>query len=192
VFTGINHVCVATNDLDRAVRTWADRYGVGPWSIWTKDASNMTAAVDGAPTGFAMRVALASLSSTARIEIIQPLDERSPYAHSLERHGGADHVHHVRFDVDDYDRAVARLRDDLGLHETLEARFAGAPGADGSFEGRYFATEDDLGLIVEIGQAPDGFAMPEPERVYPPGSSDQALTTSPAASNAVSITASPP
>jgi catechol 2,3-dioxygenase-like lactoylglutathione lyase family enzyme len=168
VFTGINHVCVATNDLDRAVRTWADRYGVGPWSIWTKDASNMTAVVDGAPTEFAMRVALASLSPTARIEIIQPLDERSPYARSLDRHGGADHVHHVRFDVDDYDAAVARLRDDLELHETLAARFAGAPGLDGSFEGRYFATGDDLGLVVEIGQAPDGFAMPRPERVYPP------------------------
>jgi len=167
MFSGINHVCIATNDLDRAVRTWADRYGVGPWSIWTKDASNMTAVVDGAPTYFAMRVALASLSDGARIEIIQPLDDRSPYAHALARHGGADHVHHVRFDVEDYDAAVERLRGDLGLHETLDARFAGAPGLEGSFEGRYFATEDDLGVVVEIGRAPDGFAMPDPERNYP-------------------------
>jgi methylmalonyl-CoA/ethylmalonyl-CoA epimerase len=167
VFSGINHVCIATNDLDRAVQRWADRYGVGPWSIWTKDASNMSAVVDGAPTEFGMRVALASLGPTARIEIIQPLDDRSPYARSLERHEGADHVHHVRFDVEDYDAAVARLRDDLGLHETLDARFAGAPGMEGSFEGRYFATEDDLGLVIEIGRAPARFAMPEPERVYP-------------------------
>ena len=61
-FTGINHICVVTHDIDRAVRTWSDRYGVGPWSLWTKDASNMTAVVDGEPTDFAMRVALCQLS----------------------------------------------------------------------------------------------------------------------------------
>src|SRR4051812_43101262 len=163
MFTGINHICIATRDLDRAVGTWADRYGVGPWSIWTKDASNMTAVVDGAPTEFAMRVALASLPSSARIEIIEPLDDRSPYAQSLARHGGADHVHHVRFDIADYGAAASRLRE-LGLNEPLHAEFA---GGGGSFVGTYFATEDELGLVVEIGRAPDGFAMPEPERVYP-------------------------
>jgi hypothetical protein len=38
---------------------------------------------------------------------------------------------------------------------------------DGAFVGTYFATEDDLGLVVEIGHAPDGFSMPAPECVYP-------------------------
>jgi hypothetical protein len=82
-FTGINHICVVTHDIDRAVRMWSDRYGVGPWSLWTKDASNMTAVVDGEPTDFAMRVALCQLSPGFRLEIIQPLDDRSPYAKSL-------------------------------------------------------------------------------------------------------------
>jgi catechol 2,3-dioxygenase-like lactoylglutathione lyase family enzyme len=181
MFTGINHVCIATRDLDGAVRAWADRYGVGPWSIYTKDPSNMTASVDGTPTEFAMRVALASLPSGARIELIEPLDDRSPYARSLAANGGADHVHHVRFDVDDYETAAERLRG-LGLPEILDARFA---GTGGSFAGTYFATEQELGVVVEIGGAPAGFAMPPPERVYP-------ASTSPAASNAVSSTASPP
>jgi catechol 2,3-dioxygenase-like lactoylglutathione lyase family enzyme len=166
VFTGINHICIATRELDRAVRVWADRYGVGPWSIYTKDASNMNATVDGEPTEFAMRVALAALPSGARIELIEPLDERSPYAQSLARNGGADHVHHVRFDVEDYDAAAAHLRA-LGLATPLHAEFAGAPGVAGSFTGTYFAAEADLGVVVEIGRAPDGFAMPAPERVYP-------------------------
>jgi catechol 2,3-dioxygenase-like lactoylglutathione lyase family enzyme len=163
VFTGINHICVVTTDLDRAVRTWSDRYGVGPWSLYTKDSSNMSAVVEGEPTDFAMRVALAPVSTTSRIELIQPLDDRSPYARSLARHGGADHVHHVRFDVDDYDAAHAHLHE-LGLHRTLDAEFA---GVDGAFVGTYFDTEDDLGLVVEIGHAPAGFAMPAPESVYP-------------------------
>jgi catechol 2,3-dioxygenase-like lactoylglutathione lyase family enzyme len=167
MFTGINHICIATTDLDRAVRTWCDRYGIGPWSVWTKDASNMTAVVDGTPTEFGMRVALASLADGSRIEIIEPLDERSPYARSLARHGGADHVHHVRFDVDDYDASLAHLRDDLELPTMLSAAFSGAPGVDASFEGTYLATEDELGLLIEIGRAAEGFAMPAAERVYP-------------------------
>lgn len=166
MLTDLNHVCVVTTDLDRAVRTWANHFGVGPWSIWTKDASNMTAAVDGRPTEFAMRVALASLPSGVRIELIQPLDDRSPYAHSLARHGDVDHVHHLRFEVDDYDGAAARLRD-FGLHTILDAQFEGAPGVDGSFAATYFATEGELGFVLEIGDAPPGFAMPDPESVYP-------------------------
>jgi methylmalonyl-CoA/ethylmalonyl-CoA epimerase len=171
LFTGINHICIATSDLDRAVRTWADRYGVGPWAIWTKDGSNMAAAVEGTPTDFAMRVALAQLTPTFRLEIIQPLDDRSPYATSLAERGGADHIHHVRFDVADYGEAGKRLTD-LGLRRMLEADFAGAPGLAGRFEGAYYGTEDELGFIVEIGQAPPGFAMPEPEEVYPAASQD--------------------
>lgn len=165
MLTGLNHVCIATTDLDRAVTNWS-RLGVGPWGIWTKDASNMKASVDGVPTDFAFRVALATLPSGARVEIIQPLDDRSPYAQSLARNGGADHVHHVRFDVEDYDAAAERLRG-LGVDEPLHAEFAGAPGEEGAFVGTYFATDDHLGLVVEIGHAPPGFAMPEPERVYP-------------------------
>src|SRR3954447_9240537 len=187
MLTGLNHVCVVTTDLDRAIQTWSDRYDVGPWGVWTKDASNMTAAVEGRPTDFAMRVALASLPSGVRIEIIQPLDEWSPYAQSLVRHGDADHIHHLRFDVDDYDAAAARLRDDLGLDTMLHAQFTGMPGLEGSFTGTYFDTEADLGFVMEIGGAPEGFAMPPPEDVYPSSAS-----TSPAASNAVSSTASPP
>lgn len=167
MFTGINHICVATNDIERAVRTWSDRYGVGPWSLYRYDGSNMSAVVDGRPTDFAMRVALAHLSPTSRIELIQPLDDRSPYARSLARHGGADHVHHVRFDVDDYDASVERLRDRLGLRTAMTAEFSGASAEAPRFAGNYFATEEELGFIVEIARAPAGFAMPEPEAVYP-------------------------
>ena len=167
VFSGANHICVATNDIERAVRTWSDRYGVGPWSLWTKDASNMTADVDGWPTDFAMRVALCRLSPTFRIELIQPLDDRSPYAASLAGHGGTDHIHHVRFDVDDYERSSAQL-DRLGARRVFEGRFAGASAAVGEFVGTYYDTVDDLGFIAEIGSAPADFAMPQPDEVYPP------------------------
>jgi methylmalonyl-CoA/ethylmalonyl-CoA epimerase len=167
IFADVNHLCIVTRDLDRSVRAWSDRYGVGPWSVYTKDESNMSVVVDGVATSFAMRVALCGISPTFRLELIQPLDDRSPYAASLTEHGGADHVHHVRFEVDDYGGAAERL-DRLGLPRMLDAEFAGAPGVSSSFVGTYYDTRDDLGLVVEIGHVPPGFAMPEPELVYPP------------------------
>jgi catechol 2,3-dioxygenase-like lactoylglutathione lyase family enzyme len=166
VFTGLNHVCVVTTDRDRAVRTWAHRYGVGPWALYSYDSSNMSAVVDGEPTDFEMRVALCNVSPAQRIELIQPLDDRSPYARSLAVHDGADHVHHLRLDVAGYDEADAGLRR-LGLRRLMDAEFAGAADSEAKFVGTYYGTEDELGVIVEIGEARPGFLMAEPEEVYP-------------------------
>jgi catechol 2,3-dioxygenase-like lactoylglutathione lyase family enzyme len=167
VFSGINHIGIVTNNIDRAVQVWTDRYGISPWSFYTKDKSNMTAVMDDKPVDFAMRVALARISPSSRIEIIQPLDDRSPYAKSLTRHNGADHIHHIRFDVADYAETSDRLEHELGLSKIMNAEFEGAAGIDSTFSCIYFATEDEIGFITEIGHAPDDFAMPKPDLVYP-------------------------
>jgi hypothetical protein len=167
-FTGINHICVVTGDLDRAVRTWADRYGIGPWRLYRYDSSNMEARVEGKRVEFDMRVALCQLAN-ARIELIQPLDvdNRSPYARSLTEHGRADHIHHVRFDVASYDESAAHLQS-LGADRIFDAAFRpGAGGAGERLSATYFDTSDDLGFTVEIVRMPEEFAMPEPELVYP-------------------------
>jgi methylmalonyl-CoA/ethylmalonyl-CoA epimerase len=167
-FTGINHICVVTGDLDRAVRAWADRYGIGPWRLYRYDSSNMAATVEGERVEFEMRVALCRLAN-ARIELIQPLDvdNRSPYARSLSEHGGADHIHHVRFDVASYAESAAHLRR-LGTDTIFDAAFRpGGAGAQERLSATYFDTADDLGFTVEIVRVPEGFALPEPELMYP-------------------------
>ena len=65
--TGINHVCVVTRDLDRLVRVYWGKYGVGPWSIYRYDAANMQATEESEPIAFEMRAALAQLGPPARI-----------------------------------------------------------------------------------------------------------------------------
>lgn len=166
LFTGANHIGIVTRDLDRAIRTWWDRYGVGPWRVYRYDASNMSARVDGTPVEYEMRVALAQLGPNLRVEIIQPLDERSPYADSLVRHGDADHVHHVRLDVADFDEAYPRLQA-LGLPTRMHATFAGADADGPKVTAAYLGTEDELGFTLEVVGMPGGFAMPEPEFVHP-------------------------
>jgi len=165
--TGINHVCVVTRDLDRLVRTYWEKYGIGPWSIYRYDAANMQATVDGEPRGFEMRAALAQLGPPARIELIEPLDELSQYAESLRAHGDADHLHHVRLDVGDYGEALAAASD-AGAAVKMDAEFAGGGEDDLSFKATYLDTEPDLGFLLELGEAPAGFTMPSPEAVFPP------------------------
>jgi len=167
VFSGINHVSVVTGDIDRAVRTWVERYGIGPWRLYRYDAANMRADCNDGPTVVTFRAALAQISPTTRMELIQPLDDRGPYAESLARHGGADHIHHVRFDVADFAATTAALGQDLGVGTIMKAEFDGAPGSPSKFDCAYFDTRADLGFVVEIGRAGAGFTMPEPEAVYP-------------------------
>ena len=166
LFTGVNHLCVVTADMDRAVRVWSDRYGMGPWQIWTKDASNMSSVVGGEPNEYAMRAAMCHVSPSFRVELIQPLDDHGPYARSLARFGGRDHVHHVRFDVADYGAARDRL-EQLGVPVAADEEFAGAPGVEERFRATYFDTDDELGFVLQIGHAPPSFEMPAPDEVYP-------------------------
>jgi catechol 2,3-dioxygenase-like lactoylglutathione lyase family enzyme len=165
IFSGINHICVVTRDVDRTVRVWADRYNVGPWSVHTFDSSLVSARVDGQPTEFGIRVGYCEFGPSTRIELIQPLDERSPYAKSLVEHGDADHLHHLRLDVVDLDSGLDQLTR-LGLRESLKAVFASAD-PDLSATARYLSTEADLGFTVEIADVPPGFEQPPPDYVYP-------------------------
>jgi hypothetical protein len=167
LLTGGNHICIATLDLDRAVRTWWDRYGVGPWRVYRYDPSTVSAEVNGRPTEFSMRAALASMGPHFRVEIIQPLNGDDPYTPSLERHNGADHIHHVRFDVSNYDEAVGELHA-LGLHSVMDARFAGGTEESPRLVGRYVDTTEDLGFMLELAHVPPGFVMATPEYEYPP------------------------
>src|SRR4051794_14810831 len=164
VFTGINHVCIVTADLDRAVRTWCDRYGVGPWQVYTYAPEMTEVRVEGRPVEFGMRVGVAHLDASTRVELIQPLDDRSPYASSLAERGGADRVHHLRLDVADHAAALGRL-EGLGLREVLSARFPGKnPAAPAS--ATYMDTAADLGFIVEVAALPPEFAPPDPDYTY--------------------------
>jgi hypothetical protein len=127
----------------------------------------MKATVDGEPLEFKMRAALAQLGSSFRIEIIQPMDERGPYADSLRRNDDADHLHHVRLDVAEF----ARTKDELAaldLPVRLDATFRDVSGSGDPVRAMYFDTTGELGFLLEIGDAPSGFSMPGPDYVYPP------------------------
>lgn len=166
VFSGINHIGIVTGDIERAIRIWTDRYRVGPWRVFSYDHANMRGSCGGEPVDYAFRAALSQLSATTRVEIIQPLDDRGPYATSLARHAGLDHIHHIRMDVADFDESCRALGTGLQLPVILTAEFDGAAGSQARFDCAYFDTRADLGFVTEIGRAQPGFAMPDPDATF--------------------------
>ena len=152
---------IVTRDLARAIRVWADTYGVGPWQVFEFDGSNMTdRTVGGAPVDYAMKIALAMLGPMM-LELIEPLDERSIYWTSLEQHGGRDHVHHILCGTDDYAASLDHFKA-IGVEASQTGHMT---QTDATFA--YLDTEADLGLALEIVAMPAELNLPEPIEVYP-------------------------
>ena len=93
-----------------------------------------------------------------RLEIIEPLDDRSIYEGSLRRHGNRDHFHHLQIEGD-WDETIGNL-EALGVPVSQS-------GAAGGVEWAYFDTDDELGFAIEITRRAEGFRFPEPSGVYP-------------------------
>ena len=144
LFSGLEHIGILTADLDRTTRAWTERYGIEPWDVSVWDGSSLVANIRGESVEFAMRVAHGGIGSL-RIELAQPLDERGPFAQSLARHGGADHVHHLRLRPVDYDAALSELAD--RQVPTLVSVRTDRDGVE--TEATYLDTE--IGVAIELG-----------------------------------------
>ena len=132
----LNHVGVATPDVEAAAKVYADLYGV----------TDRTEAKDFPNLG--VRVVFVTLPNM-QIELIEPIDDTSPVAGFLKQNpaGGQ---HHICFEVDDIiaarDEMVAKGARVLG---TGEPRI-GAHGTPIIF----IHPKDMAGVLVELMQRP--------------------------------------
>lgn len=157
IFTGILQVAVVVRDCDAAVRTYADKYGIGPWSIYDFNPDTVENMIlHGERRDYAMRLALCDLGGV-QFELIEPKDDKSIYAAFLNERGEG--LHHLAFGVENYDKAMTFFRG-LG-HDILQG------GTWHGFTYTYLTTQEDLGVIAEIYDVPPDFQWPEPVAVYP-------------------------
>ena len=93
----LNHIAIATPNLDEATKTYANILGV-----------KISAPLDQFDHG--VRVVFIELPNT-KIELLEPLGENSPVEKFLEKNkkGG---IHHICFEVEDIDHAILRLEKD--------------------------------------------------------------------------------
>jgi hypothetical protein len=154
----MHQVSVVVKDIQAAVERYWNLYRIGPWEIYTFEPPTLSGTtIHGRRGSYSMRIALAYMGDV-QWELIQPLTGPSIYQEFLDQHGEG--VHHVGFGVDDYDGAVAALRD-KGIGMLMGGSWHGATFG-------YMDTEKDLGIIVEMFKLTPDFAMPAPDATYPP------------------------
>jgi Glyoxalase/Bleomycin resistance protein/Dioxygenase superfamily len=157
IFSGTLQVSVVVPDLEAAMKTYVDEYGIGPWDVYEFNPGNVQGMHErGEPVERTWRLALAQVGEM-QWELVQPLDDDSVYARFLADHGAG--VHHVGVAVADYQGTI----DELGArgHEVL---------LGGTYNGvtfAYLSTDRDLGVVTEIFDGAPGRDQ-EPDAVYPP------------------------
>ena len=156
LFTETLQVSIVVPDLDQAVRTYADEYGVGPWDIYEFNPDTVRdMRASGQPVAWRWRLALATVGGV-QWELVQPLDDESIYARFIAEHGAG--VHHAGVGVRDYGAATAELA--ARGHEVL------LTGEYNRVRFSYHATGDNLGIVTELFDAPPGVEQ-TPDSTYP-------------------------
>ena len=157
LFTETLQVSIVVRDLDAAMRTYVDEYGIGPWDVYEFNPSTVSDMRHrGEPVAWSWRLAIAQVGQV-QWELVEPLDDESIYAQFLATNGPG--VHHVGVGVASYDDALAELGG-RGRDVLLGGGYNGLTFA-------YLSTNDELGVITEIFSGAPG-ADQKPDRTYPP------------------------
>ncbi|WP_218775537.1 VOC family protein [Oceanobacillus senegalensis] len=157
-FTNVLQVGVVVKDINKTLKTYADKYGIGPWKVYEFNKDTVAdMSIDGKRVDYAMRLALADIGGV-QWELIEPLDDYSDYTGFLREHGEG--IHHVALDTESYSSALEFCRKN-GINQ-IQYGYWGR-----NFRYDYRDTRADLKCIVELyGPDPD-FDWPEPLLVYP-------------------------
>lgn len=144
-FTKILQIGVIVKDLDKTVKLYEERYGVGPWEV-TEMSNNVpifkTMTINGKVTDFEIKVAMCSCFGM-EFELIEPVSE-SPYKKWLDDHGPG--IHHLAFlTKDEYSTVLKQHKEDTGLDPWVRGECKEI-GMDFS----YLDFTEELGFIAEV------------------------------------------
>lgn len=112
MFTQIDHVGIAVEDLDAAIKLWSG-FGLTDVTIETVEEQGV-------------KIAMLPVGGGGKVELLQPLNEQSPVAAFLAKRGPG--MHHVAFRVDDVVAALAEAKKQ-GFQPLTETPRRGAGGA---------------------------------------------------------------
>ncbi len=90
----INHLGIATKDINEALKFWEDALGLE--SVHTEVVEDQKVRVAMLPIG------------ESRIELLEPTSEDSPISKFLEKRGGG--IHHIAVEVEDIEASLEKLK----------------------------------------------------------------------------------
>jgi catechol 2,3-dioxygenase-like lactoylglutathione lyase family enzyme len=156
---GIAQIAIIVPNIDKAVKTYWERFGIGPWHHYTYGkplVKRMTR--NGEPSEYKMKVALSYIGNM-RIELIEPLEGDTVYKEFVEKHGYG--VHHLGVLTDDMQTSIKQAKE-CGIEMTQDGAGFG-PDNDGHYA--YLDTEELLGTTIELIERPK--RRQPPEKIYP-------------------------
>jgi methylmalonyl-CoA/ethylmalonyl-CoA epimerase len=107
----INHLGIATNGIDEALKFWSGALGLE--NVHTETVEDQK-----------VRVAMLPIGET-RIELLEPTSEDSPISKFLQKRGGG--IHHIAVEVDNIEESLAKLKQE-GMRLIDEKPRIGAEG----------------------------------------------------------------
>jgi methylmalonyl-CoA/ethylmalonyl-CoA epimerase len=105
---GLFHIGWVVRDCAAAQQELGARLGAGPFLSAGEESRFDQALVNGKLTPFSLRIAFGALGGVL-LELLEPLDDRSPHAAFLAERGEG--MHHLAFLVDDFDQRLAAARE---------------------------------------------------------------------------------
>lgn len=157
-FKKILEIAFVVKSVNRAVRTYADSYGIGPWQIWEFDSDSVyDMKINGKRIDYKMRVAECNIGDTY-IELIEPLDDICIYSKYLKEHGEG--IHHICYKVKNFNKAIKYFKS-RGIEEYQSGNWGGV------LLYLYVKSEKELKQLVELWNIQTGSKWPAPIEVYP-------------------------
>lgn len=151
VFTETMQIGIVVRDLDAAVKSYVEDYGIGPWQFHQLNPGDLSdLRENGKLVVHRTRIATAMIGQVMW-ELIEPLDGESLFARFLAEKGGG--VHHIAVCTPNYDETVA-MQAKRGNELPLSCAF-------GDIKIAYLPTVLDLGVLIEVFSG-----MPDAELVH--------------------------
>ena len=94
ILPDIHHIGMVVADRDATIARYRDELGLGPFQTFPGE---LRANVRGADTRFSLGIGFVWLGNTM-LELLEPLDDRSPHAEWLAEHGEG--IHHLGYFVE--------------------------------------------------------------------------------------------
>lgn len=144
IFNDFVQVGVIVEDVEATIKILSEVFGLGPFRIFdwpSEDRSDLKRTYHGEPAKFTARLAFTEIGPI-ELELIQPLEVPSAWADYLSEHGPG--IHHIRFNVDDFELVVDYLKDrNVNVSQSGEGIRPGTMWAN-------LDTESLIGFGIEI------------------------------------------
>ena len=159
MFDGVSQIVIETDDIDKAVREYADRMGIGPWWVGPLKPPTMTETTYyGEPQECVSQIAVA-FTGPVQWLLVEPREGKSIYMDFLkEKNGGIHYITLTHSDIA-FDDAVELIKE-RGYDCITSGRFG---------KNRWFNWKagEPNPVTYEVLIWPSEQGLPEPDYWYP-------------------------